>query len=136
MIHKSHSKTDLIDLINDLLLDIHFSHQDNKKNLQDKFIEFMKEERYLKPYGCLAMTDEFALVKFMMDEKKTWTQIDMRYNCVPWKNDITNSYILHYFNKEKPWIQNSRKKWHDLQLWWDVFDELCNECNNVQLMNL
>ena len=42
MIHKSHSKTDLVDLINDLNLLIHFSHQDNKKNIQDKINEFCK----------------------------------------------------------------------------------------------
>jgi len=37
MIHKSHSKNDLIDLINHLGLKITFSHQDNKKDIQDKF---------------------------------------------------------------------------------------------------
>ena len=42
MIDKTHSKTDLIELINDLDLLIHFSHQDNKKNIQDKINEFCK----------------------------------------------------------------------------------------------
>jgi hypothetical protein len=41
IIHKSHSKTDLIDLINHLNLNIQFSHQDNKKNIQDKLLNFI-----------------------------------------------------------------------------------------------
>lgn len=42
IIHKSHSKTDLIDLINHLNLKIVFSHQDNKKDIQDKIVESLK----------------------------------------------------------------------------------------------
>lgn len=42
-IHKSHSKTDLIDLINDINLPIVFSHQDNKKNIQDKYLKLITE---------------------------------------------------------------------------------------------
>tara|TARA_R110000772_G_scaffold13654_1_gene40199 strand:+ start:125 stop:688 length:564 start_codon:yes stop_codon:yes gene_type:complete len=41
IIHKSHSKTDLIDLINLLELPIVFSHQDNKKNIQDKLNDLL-----------------------------------------------------------------------------------------------
>ena len=41
LIHKSHSKTDLIDLINLLGLPIVFSHQDNKKNIQDKLNDLL-----------------------------------------------------------------------------------------------
>jgi hypothetical protein len=37
LIDKSHSKTDLIELINDLNLPIVHSHQDNKSDIQDKF---------------------------------------------------------------------------------------------------
>ncbi len=36
IIDKSHSKADLIDLINLLELKIEFSHADNKKDIQDK----------------------------------------------------------------------------------------------------
>ena len=36
LIHKSHSKTDLIDLINHINLKVVFSHQDNKRNIQTK----------------------------------------------------------------------------------------------------
>jgi len=45
IIHKSHSKTDLTELINNLNLRIVFSHQDNKKNIQDKLSEFLKNKK-------------------------------------------------------------------------------------------
>ena len=37
IIHKSHSKTDLIEIINDLDIPIVFSHQDNKADIHRKF---------------------------------------------------------------------------------------------------
>jgi len=45
-IHKSHSKTDLIDYINDMSLPIVFSHQDNKKNIHDKYIQLLKDRNF------------------------------------------------------------------------------------------
>ena len=42
-IHKSHSKTDLIDLIINLDLKVVFSHQDNKKDIQNKILELLKK---------------------------------------------------------------------------------------------
>tara|TARA_R110000824_G_scaffold76652_4_gene194148 strand:- start:3582 stop:4133 length:552 start_codon:yes stop_codon:yes gene_type:complete len=44
MIHKSHSKNDLIDIINGLNLPIVFSHADNKRDIQDKFIQYFSSE--------------------------------------------------------------------------------------------
>ena len=41
IIDKSHSRTDLVELINDLNLPIVHSHQDNKASIQDKFKECM-----------------------------------------------------------------------------------------------
>lgn len=43
LIHKSFSKTDLIDLINTLELKIVFSHQDNKKDIQKKILDLLKK---------------------------------------------------------------------------------------------
>jgi len=40
MINKTHSKLDLIEIINDLQLNIVFSHQDNKKDIQEKIKNF------------------------------------------------------------------------------------------------
>lgn len=90
----------------------------------NKFLEFMKSKQYIKTHHCLAMTDEYALVKFMLVFGKQWTQIGMTYNCIPWKGDIDNAYILHYFNKNKPW-NSERNDWHDLVIWWNVWDEMC-----------
>lgn len=46
-IDKSHSKTDLIDLINTIDLPIVFSHSHNKKDIQDKLIELFKTQQDL-----------------------------------------------------------------------------------------
>lgn len=43
IIHKSHSKTDLVDLINLLNLKIVFNHSDNKNDIQEKFVIFLKQ---------------------------------------------------------------------------------------------
>ena len=45
LIHKSHSKNDLIDLINDLELKVVFSHQDNKKSIQTKLIDYIMKNK-------------------------------------------------------------------------------------------
>ena len=42
IIHKSHSKTDLIDLINYLGLNIIFNHSNNKKELHQKMNDFLE----------------------------------------------------------------------------------------------
>lgn len=57
IIHKSHSKTDLIDLINDLDIDITHSHQDNKKMIQDKI------KSYLINHKCSQLDDNFYNLK-------------------------------------------------------------------------
>jgi len=48
-IHKSHSKNDLIDVINHLDLKIVFSHQDNKKNIHDKLSTYIESDFKIKP---------------------------------------------------------------------------------------
>lgn len=74
IIHKSHSKTDLIELINDLNLNIHFSHQDNKKNIQDKFIEFIKGSLDIKK-NFYNINDKDELIQYLKNPnpKKTLT---------------------------------------------------------------
>jgi lipopolysaccharide biosynthesis glycosyltransferase len=116
-----------------------------------KFINFMNSGNYKKLHKCLAMVDENALVKFMKQEKKQWTQIAPDYNCVPWKVDlkiglishgnnsvlkepnetqsqlatgINNALILHYFNKKKAW-QMTRGEWPDIKIWYNVWDSVC-----------
>jgi lipopolysaccharide biosynthesis glycosyltransferase len=104
------------------------------KKLYNDFIDFMKSKQYIKPHLCLAMTDEYALVQFMLQKNKVWHQIDMRYNCVPWKNDIHKSFILHFFNKPKCW-QMEKIEWGDLQIWWDIWDELSKKHPEIKQLN-
>jgi hypothetical protein len=47
-IHKTHSKNDIIDIINLLGLPVVFSHQDNKKDLQQKIRDLMEKEFEVK----------------------------------------------------------------------------------------
>jgi alpha-N-acetylglucosamine transferase len=95
--------------------------------IYNKFINFMKLGNYKNDKKCISMTDEVALVKFFIAENKPWTQIDKRYNCIPWKNNnIDNQYILHYFNKNKPW-QLKRNEWDDLKYWYKIWDLLCKK---------
>jgi lipopolysaccharide biosynthesis glycosyltransferase len=99
-----------------------------------RFIEFMKMRKYTKNYKCLSMVDEVALIKFMVTEDKHWTQICAEYNCVPWKNG-TDAYILHYFNKEKPWMSKSKiNKWPDLKIWFAIWDKICDTHPNIKLV--
>jgi len=48
IIHKSHSKNDMIELINLLNLPIVFSHQDNKKMIQEKLISVLNTSFEIK----------------------------------------------------------------------------------------
>ncbi len=48
LIHKSHSKNDLIDLINLLHLPVVFSHSDNKKTIHEKLDSLLKTEFEIK----------------------------------------------------------------------------------------
>ena len=94
----------------------------------------MKTDKYNNINKCISMTDEIALVKFFQLENKLWTQIDKKYNCVPWKNNINDNYILHYFNKNKPW-QLNRDKWGDLKYWYDIWDLLCIKFPEIKLIS-
>jgi lipopolysaccharide biosynthesis glycosyltransferase len=91
--------------------------------MYNEFRKFMNCCKYQRPAGCLSMADECALVMFFQSEGKHWTQINNTYNIVPWKNNYKDAFIIHFFNKEKPWSMN-RGKWADLKLWYTVWDEI------------
>jgi hypothetical protein len=92
------------------------------KKIFNRFISFMDNDLYIKNKFCRSMSDENALVKFLLTEKKTWTFIGKDYNCIPWKND-TDAFILHFFNKVKAW-QMDRTQYPDLKIWYGVWDSL------------
>ncbi len=91
MIHKSHSKNDLIDLINYLGLPIVFSHQDNKKNIQDKIKLSMKEDFTIKDnYFKIETKDQLIVYLEKQNPKKLLTTKE--------KNDVMNiaKFIINY----------------------------------------
>ena len=67
IIHKSHSKTDLIDLINHLNLKVVFSHQDNKKDIQSKLIECLKNPLDIKKNFYNIETKD-GLIQFLQNK--------------------------------------------------------------------
>ena len=87
----------------------------------EKFKIFMNKKKYIKSNKCISMYDEVSIVKFTMDIGETWKQLGSLYNTIPWKNTYENSYILHYFNKTKPWQMN-RGEWADLKIWYEYWD--------------
>ena len=65
-IDKTHSKTDLTDLINDLNLPIVFSHQDNKADIQNKLLALLRNKRIHIPdnfYGIKSKDDLILYLK-------------------------------------------------------------------------
>jgi len=74
LIHKSHSKTDLIDLINNLGLKIVFSHQDNKKDIQSKLLKIFEEKFEIKN-NFYKIENKDGLISYLtnVNPKKTLT---------------------------------------------------------------
>ena len=66
LIHKSHSKTDLIDLINDLNLPIVHSHQDNKSDIHRKFKECLKKTLKIKDNFYNIKNIENLILKYQL----------------------------------------------------------------------
>jgi lipopolysaccharide biosynthesis glycosyltransferase len=100
-------------------------------DLYAKYIKYMDSYKD-KNYGsfCLSMFDEQSITHYM-SKTKSWTYMGYEYNTIPWHINKTNMtfgkfnppYILHYFNKIKPWSLH-RKSWPDLEIWWQYFDSL------------
>ena len=91
IIHKSHSKTDLIDLINLLNLPVVFSHQDNKKDIQDKIEKIIIEDITIKK-NYFNIENKIQLKEYLINKnpKKTLTTKE--------KNNVMSiaKYILQY----------------------------------------
>jgi len=91
IIHKTHSKTDLIELINTLNLKVVFSHQDNKRDIQDKLIECLKHKVDIKP-NVYNIDNKDGLIQYLQkpNSKKTLT--------IKEKNDVMTlcKHIIQY----------------------------------------
>ena len=90
-IHKSHSKNDLIDLINYIGIPVVFSHQDNKRDIQDKIKLAMKEDFEIKK-NYYQVDNKDGLHFFLMNQnpKKLLNTKE--------KNDVMNiaKFIINY----------------------------------------
>jgi lipopolysaccharide biosynthesis glycosyltransferase len=100
------------------------------------FVKYMNSEYKTYP-KCISMVDEVVITDYMIQMGQTWTQLDYSYNTIPWHISKTNvkyvvelktstfiqPKILHYFNKEKPWIM-PRGKWDDIEIWWQYYDDM------------
>jgi hypothetical protein len=91
IIHKSHSKTDLIDLINLLNLPVVFSHQDNKKDIQEKIEKMIIKDITIKK-NYFNIENKIQLKEYLINKnpKKTLTTKE--------KNNVMSiaKYILQY----------------------------------------
>ena len=68
IIHKSHSKLDLLEIINELNLKIVHSHQDNKKDIQVKLIHFCENQKedFLFPINNIYHTKNYYDLKWYL----------------------------------------------------------------------
>jgi len=137
IIHKSHSKLDLIEIINDLNLNIVFSHQDQKKDIQEKLKTFwehgsgfiFKSNIYLiknlHDLKCY-LKQQSPKKKISIKEKKTVMFIA--------KNVI--NYCLH--GKVLEWSQyyNSHQQIEDDLMYIKQFGDIPSVRRACNLMNL
>jgi alpha-N-acetylglucosamine transferase len=105
------------------------------KELFAQFSKFMTETFDFNT-NCISMVDEQAIVQFMNYIGKPWTQLNHAYNTIPWKITQTNieihdgkkrfrpPYILHYFNKGKPWSEKKGGDWQDTKIWWGFWNSI------------
>jgi hypothetical protein len=90
-INKSHSKNDLVELINILNIPVVFSHQDNKKDIQDKLLQILKTDfKIKKNYYNIDNKEQLKSFLSNQNPKKTLT-IKEKNNVM-----IIAKQIIHY----------------------------------------
>lgn len=113
MIHKTFSKTDLIDIINHLGLPVIFSHQDTKKNIQDKIKSIMKEDFQIKKnYFNIDTKDQLVVYLEKQNPRKSLTTKE--------KNDVMSisKFIINYC---KAGFDLDCSKYNDIQ---EIIDDM------------
>lgn len=113
MIHKTFSKTDLIDIINHLGLPVVFSHQDTKKNIQDKIKSIMKDDFEIKKnYFNIDTKDQLVVYLEKQNPRKSLTTKE--------KNDVMSisKFIINYC---KAGFDLDCSKYNDIQ---EIIDDM------------
>tara|TARA_R110000824_G_scaffold235550_1_gene424340 strand:+ start:256 stop:819 length:564 start_codon:yes stop_codon:yes gene_type:complete len=109
IIHKSHSKTDLIDLINHLNLDIHFSHQDNKKSIHDKLLSHIKSN-FKIDNNFFKIENKTQLISFLENKNpKKILSIKEKNNVM-----LICKYIINYCKNNYDLTHTKYKHYQDL----------------------
>jgi len=106
-IHKSHSKNDLIDLINLIELKVVFSHQDNKKDIQEKILEVLKTNIEIKDnYYNIQNKEGLKIFLANKNPKKTLT--------IKEKNDVMTiaKHIINYSKNNFDLDSSSKYTYH------------------------
>ena len=66
-INKTHSKTDLIELINTINLPVVFGHQDNKKSIQNKLLKAFENDIFFKP-NVYKLSNNAELITYLQSK--------------------------------------------------------------------
>ena len=79
ILHKTHSRMDLIDIINTLDIPIIFSHDDNKKSIHSKFKDLFESENQNHPINIkgvksLSVVEKEFLVSLLEYTETIWNQ--------------------------------------------------------------
>ena len=116
IIHKSFSKNDLIDLINLLNIPIRFSHQDNKKSIQEKivgFIDDLKDFSIMDNYHGISNKRELKDFLLKQNPKKTLT-IREKSNVMKVAKSIINYCKSNFDIENHPYYSETKQIADDL----------------------
>tara|TARA_R110000803_G_scaffold53462_1_gene109717 strand:+ start:1903 stop:2463 length:561 start_codon:yes stop_codon:yes gene_type:complete len=70
IIDKSHSKQELVEIINEMDLDIKHSHQDCKRSIQDKIILLLKDKKIIIKENYYEIKTRDHLISFLINPNK------------------------------------------------------------------
>jgi len=135
---KTHSKNDLMELINTLELKVVFSHADNKKSIQDKLLELLQNKELQKDFKVnnVYKIKSYKDLKYYLinkNPKKTLT--------IKEKNDVMKicKNIIHYCNNghlvELSNYYNDTQQIHDDMLYIIQFGDIPSVRRCCKLMN-
>ena len=119
-INKTHSKNDLIELINTLNLKVVFSHADNKKSIQDKLLELLQNKEQQKDFNFdnVYKINSYKDLKYYLINKNPKKTLSIKE-----KNDVMKicKNIIHYCNNgeliELSGYYNDKQQIHDDMLY-------------------